>query len=404
MSERDGSLETARSLIGSLLDGRIDSDRFAELQTLMRHDPAARRMYVDAVELHGNLHWEHAMASAEADGVAWDPLLADLARADSVDTGVENDPAQRAPRAHRPIASRASGDRGLPTAFRMVAAALVALTLIGFLLPEPTPDGASIEPVDENPRVAQQSESAPRDFEATGSVSGALTARPRPEPMAMSALAVGATISTDAHERTRVRLPDGSIAYVDNETTLRVDGPRSVSLRSGSAYFEVSPRKGGDRFVVKTPDRTVDAIGTKFAVDVAPAGTEVLVTQGKVRVAGIRGVLTAGSRLVALAGRGAVVEAGPRASSLLDWTRELRGDARLVPASEHLGGSLVTSDARRLELRPIMSMSTSKMGSRGRRSTRRTSTIRRPDSRGPFISRCRPTRRSLDWPCTSTAS
>jgi hypothetical protein len=79
----------------------------------------------------------------------------------------------------------------------------------------------------------------------------------------------------------------------------------------------------------------------------------VVVTQGKVKVDGVESPLLAGQELLA---RNEVV-AAPRASHLLDWTRDLMmaAETPLVPASTYSGGALVavkaTGQESRLSLR-----------------------------------------------------
>ncbi len=94
-------------------------------------------------------------------------------------------------------------------------------------------------------------------------------------------------------------------------------------------------------FVVETPQRKITALGTKFAVKAHRADTDVLVTQGKVKVTGVEEPLTAGQLL-----KKAERLPAPRASEALLWTKELMAAAEspLIPKSEHAGGALVAVD------------------------------------------------------------
>jgi hypothetical protein len=181
-------------------------------------------------------------------------------------------------------------------------------------------------------------------------------------------LAINQTLTTGKQERKRASLPDGSLVWLNEDTEVRVVGPRRLSLARGEAYFEVAPQSAAattfaeadSRFVVATPRRDVTALGTKFVVRVDPKETEVTVAQGKVAVGGVADPLTVNEQWVAtnLAalddkdgfGRGGVVAAGaaerktaPRISTVLSWAKELSADAApvLVPKSEHEGGALV---------------------------------------------------------------
>src|SRR5262249_6236356 len=103
-------------------------------------------------------------------------------------------------------------------------------------------------------------------------------------------------------------------------------------------YLEVTP--GPERFIVKTRGRDVTALGTRFAVQAHDRRAGVVVTQGAVRVSGVEDVVQAGQQVEP--GQDDVKPA-PRASHLLDWTRELMAAAEspLVPACKHAGGALL---------------------------------------------------------------
>lgn len=155
-------------------------------------------------------------------------------------------------------------------------------------------------------------------------------------------LQVGDAIATGPAERQRRVLPDGSILYVDRGTKATITGDRTLTVERGNVYVEVAPSEA-ERFTVATPTREVVAHGTRFEVQVADQGTGVVVTQGKVKVAGLNDLLVAGQRLVL--GKDAV-EPAPRASHLLDWTQDLmeQAAAAFVPTSQHQGGSLIAFD------------------------------------------------------------
>ena len=161
-------------------------------------------------------------------------------------------------------------------------------------------------------------------------------------PRRAQPLAVGDTLQTQTGQRRRLALPDGSILFVNQSTSLKVVSDRRVTLTAGEIYLEVAPLPESP-FVVETGQREVRALGTRFGVRADEAGPGVVVTQGKVRISGLSSLIQAGQQL-APGGSGA--GAAPRASHLLDWTRELMAAAEspLVPASEHAGGALVAVD------------------------------------------------------------
>lgn len=85
----------------------------------------------------------------------------------------------------------------------------------------------------------------------------------------------------------RQALPDGSLVELRDSAQIRVDfgsAERSVVLETGEAHFQVvkDPTRP---FVVRASGVQVRAVGTAFAVQLAPAAVDVLVTEGRVAVA-----------------------------------------------------------------------------------------------------------------------
>ena len=147
-----------------------------------------------------------------------------------------------------------------------------------------------------------------------------LTPGPRPVAAAATPLASGQTLSTAAGERRRAALPDGSVLYLNQNTTVRCEAGRRVALQSGEVYVEAAPRAASDAFTVQAAGRAITALGTKFVVR---ADASVAVTQGQAQVSGHDGAVAAGQQLAA----GGVVEPTPRATALLGWARDLMADA-----------------------------------------------------------------------------
>ncbi|HLW68908.1 MAG TPA: VIT domain-containing protein, partial [Gemmataceae bacterium] len=165
---------------------------------------------------------------------------------------------------------------------------------------------------------------------------GWLTAKARPQPVKAETLAAGNSLKTGDKERRRVALLDGSLVFLNANTSIRVEANRQLSLEAGEIFVEVSPNPN-ERFLVRTPDKQVTALGTKFVVTNIGGKTGVVVTQGKVQVSGLDSVLEAGQQLLP-DGKPAPA---PRASSVLDWTRDLFAESPLVPANQHTGGALL---------------------------------------------------------------
>jgi autotransporter-associated beta strand protein len=242
-----------------------------------------------------------------------------------------------------------------------LAAAAMAALAVGLLMqsgaPKSTPAG--------NGGDGLAATSRPRSAGATwpawlasgdgyGLTPGAAVAAPVARPVD-----VGAVIETKAFERRRVTLPDGSVAFVNQNTKLTVDSARRLSLAKGEVFVEVAHQVGADgqglaKFVVATPNRQVTALGTKFDVRTDDTTTHVAVTQGKVQVSGHDELLYAGRQLSG--GRDAAgdkVTAIPRATAMLGWTEDLVAAAQspLVPESDYDGGAIVAIDPNGQECR-----------------------------------------------------
>ncbi|MEQ9407352.1 MAG: VIT domain-containing protein [Fuerstiella sp.] len=199
-----------------------------------------------------------------------------------------------------------------------------------------------------------------------------MTARAVPE-VSLSRVRIGDVIETNARERRRLQLPDGSVLYVNEGARVKVATDRRIELQHGEIYVEVVPQlddtEQREKFEVVTPNHAVTALGTKFGVEAAQGDTEVLVTQGSVQVSGIPDVVKAGQQLVGAvpagrnpSGQDALTVDKPslpqvrpaiRASENLSWTRELMAAAAgaLVPASEYAGGAIISVDPNGQEMR-----------------------------------------------------
>lgn len=85
----------------------------------------------------------------------------------------------------------------------------------------------------------------------------------------------------------RIELSDGSVAEVRDDSEVRSEftlAERRIRLVRGEAHFKVMP-DASRPFVVVAGDTAVRAVGTAFNVRLDAAEVEVLVTEGKVRVA-----------------------------------------------------------------------------------------------------------------------
>jgi tetratricopeptide (TPR) repeat protein len=224
-----------------------------------------------------------------------------------------------------------------------LAAALAGLAILLYSLPRSPLPGPPKGPSD----AGHGGKQAPLPGDAPGL--DRLIPRPRPPVLAAKPLKVGETLRTGPRERRRVGLPDGSVLYVNQNSTVKLDHPRILELSRGEVFVEVTPsskKLGAIPFKVQTAQRTISARGTRFAVRAGAAGPGVVVTQGSVHVSGLDTPLSAGQEFVPETGKPV---SAPRASHVLDWTRELMAAAEspLVPASKFAGGALVVIDPNR---------------------------------------------------------
>ncbi len=311
--------EQALALISAQIDREIAPDDRARLEQHLAECPACRAT-ADAFALQDE-ELRHSFAPRRE---------AVVATAERVASRLEGAPrlagAPAAPRRTRPLL----------LVLGAVAAAACVVAAVRWWPRPPRPD---------NPEQVAQAGAGTTQVLFDLLTPRALPAAPEPRK-----LEVGESVRTRAGERQRRRLPDGSVLYVDQNTAVRLDADRHATMDHGTVFLEVAPQApeaGGTTFVVRTPDREVKAHGTRFEVRAGGPGTGVVVTQGRV---GVTPLETSGEVAV---GPGQQLlppsdkpSAAPRASHVLDWTRDLMAAAEspLVPASRFDGGALIAVD------------------------------------------------------------
>lgn len=133
------------------------------------------------------------------------------------------------------------------------------------------------------------------------------------------------TLTTDKGETYQVRLPDGTLVYLNAASSLsytaqlNVDGVRKVKLE-GEGYFEVAKDKKHP-FVVETGKQEVEVLGTHFNINAYPneAAVKTTLLEGsvKVRLAQSQQVLKPGYQAVVSEGKLAVQTAD--VANVVDW-------------------------------------------------------------------------------------
>lgn len=96
------------------------------------------------------------------------------------------------------------------------------------------------------------------------------------------------TKANPSGQKSRITLPDGSIAHLNAESELVYDrnftgDQRKLYLKKGEAYFEVSKNKEKP-FVVIANNISVTALGTEFNVNAFDEGLKVALVEGSVMV------------------------------------------------------------------------------------------------------------------------
>jgi transmembrane sensor len=122
---------------------------------------------------------------------------------------------------------------------------------------------------------------------AVGLFAVALSLQRPGEPDGAGALADTPQATLTVVQAARRILPDGSTVTLKESAGIRVefaDDARRVRLERGGAHFEVA-KDAARPFIVSANGVDVRAVGTAFAVEIAPSTVEVLVTEGRVSVA-----------------------------------------------------------------------------------------------------------------------
>lgn len=138
-----------------------------------------------------------------------------------------------------------------------------------------------------------------------------------------------ATVTAGADEQRVVEFDDGSTVRLVGAATLSYESgmstmkERRLTLARGRAYFDVASLDGA-AFVVNTPAARAEALGTQFGVTTGGDTTEVVLVEGKVRVAseaeGEAVVLNPGERSTVRQGRGPSPPTPTDLTAALEWT------------------------------------------------------------------------------------
>ncbi len=276
-------------LVEGYLQGRLDAESVAQLDTLVRDSTEVRRRLV----LEAGLDTELARLPAVAPR-----------------------PAAAAPPVRAPRRKRRRQPPHVPVPLGLAAALLAGLFLGARFLPLPS--------------LGQGMAARITRVEGTvhGSAPGSL---PRPlEPG--DALMAGDRVETGADGLATVAFADGTRIFLAGGTSFTVVSrlPRKViEVWRGEIYADVVPQPAGREMTVHTPKAVLRVVGTRFALVAGAADAEVRVDEGAVQVLDVdrdtRRLVRAGSSV-----RCGAPPAGTRTARVFVW--------RLVAASPAAGG------------------------------------------------------------------
>jgi transmembrane sensor len=140
-----------------------------------------------------------------------------------------------------------------------------------------------------------------------------LVRAPQPDLPAQAAPSMAEIYATRVGERRDVALADGTVITLNTASRMEViysDTARAVTLLEGQALFDVAP--GRVPFVAGAGGSLTTALGTEFDIRLRPEGPEIILVEGRVRVArqgdSRSDVLTPGQRLTFRGGDTVITE------------------------------------------------------------------------------------------------
>lgn len=248
MNESAMRAELERLLNASVDGGLSDADE-STLQALLRDDHAARLRYLQFMQLHAELHWDHGAAAS---------LLVTS----------EHEPS-------------GPGRGGRNAKLRVVGWALLAMGALaaGWLLAvayfhahnETSPDSPSIARLEMTHGTVS--------FRTTHGQTLVLSGRGQ-------TLSAGSLLLEGESSAAQWRFLDGTLITLsgDAEVAFSDDGQKLLRVRHGTLTAEVEPQRSGVPLVVETPTARVEVLGTVFTLATESDQTRINVVAGRVRL------------------------------------------------------------------------------------------------------------------------
>jgi ferric-dicitrate binding protein FerR (iron transport regulator) len=238
-------------LLNSSVDGELTDADESALQALLRDDAAARRRYLQFMQLHAELHWDHGADAS---------LLV-------------------TPEHQSPGSSRFDGNATQRVGSWIILAVAIAagwlMTVGWFAVDDGADHGSQTAPTIATLEMTQGTVS----FRAAGGQ--LLTLDRRGQDLTAGTLLVEGETSA-----AQWRFLDGTLitASGDAEISFDDDGQKVIRARQGMLTAEVQPQLTGAPLIVETPTARVEVLGTVFTLAADPDTTRINVAEGRVRL------------------------------------------------------------------------------------------------------------------------
>lgn len=253
MSETSSHAELER-LLNASVDGELSDADEAALQTLIRDDVSARRRYLEFMQLHAELHWDHGAVAAQL-------VSPQNHSAEELAFGQQAE-------------KRVGGWMLLVITLGTLAAGWL-LALAYFTSVDQAINATELLPTIASVEMLQGTVS----FRTTG---GELLDLDSPGQV----LTAGTLLVEGETSVAQWRFLDGTLmtASGDAEISFDDDGQKVLRTRYGMLTAEVQPQPAHSPLIVETPTARVEVLGTVFTLATEQEQTRINVTEGRVRL------------------------------------------------------------------------------------------------------------------------
>jgi ferric-dicitrate binding protein FerR (iron transport regulator) len=241
-------------LLNASVDGELSDADESALQALLREDAAARRRYLQFMQLHAELHWDHGADAS---------LLV-------------------TPEHHLPGSSRVDRNATHRVGGWMILAIALGTVAAGWLMTVgwfAVDDGGEHRSQTARTIASLEMTQGTVSFRTTGGQSLVLDRRGQ-------TLTAGTLLVEGETSAAQWRFLDGTLITVsgDAEISFDDDGQKVIRARQGMLTVEVQPQPANAPLTVETPTARVEVLGTVFTLAAEPDRTRINVAEGRVRL------------------------------------------------------------------------------------------------------------------------